>query len=428
MSQGIDGRSNLGSTTLLLNPASALHLLLLGSMPRSRCSPEEQVDNLNRRASEVKLTLLRKKVELAMRNRPRCIEPLWEKLRSMGISDEEIHSPETCPQSRQAQAVQLRKKRKMEQKSEEEAATNELLKTDEAAGVPLAPDPVPIKVSLLSDLTIGHLREKVICRLGPHFSVGNLRSMKGLDGSKEGLMRILEFATGLPPDLPLTGSLRCFNRLAIMIAEKAKLLGRRSALLTIPPDWDMQGLVHLKHLNPDGSLVICHRYTGQETTIPQHQVPDHHTISDLAIQSPWSEQRISIVSKLESPQLELHQLANYFGKIEDGLPAATPSKLLRSVSRSSLSPASTQKAPRGNNNDQVEFGKHIEQAGALQAPQSLGSSLLAAKEEHMAEQKTEASDAGCSSDGPAILGQGMAACAVGSTADIDESKMAPPVA
>lgn len=57
-------------------------------MPRQRLAPEHEMEHLNRRASEVHQNLLRKRIETAMRNKPACIEPLYEKLRSIGYDDE----------------------------------------------------------------------------------------------------------------------------------------------------------------------------------------------------------------------------------------------------------------------------------------------------------------------------------------------------
>ena len=318
-------------------------------MPRTKATALEQVDNLYRRASEIKLTVVRKKAEMAMKNMPRCIEPLWEKLQSMGITEESIQQKESLVLSRQAEAVEERKKRKRQEKEEEEsAAQNEVHGDGEAVGVMVPLDPIPLKIPQLSDLTVGILRETLLCKLGAHFSVGNLRSLKGAEGSKEGLMRILEFSTALPPDFALKGSLRCYNRLGSVIAERGSKLGRRSALLSLPPDWQEQGIVYIKGYGEQaGSLQVRHRYTDESITVASQDVPDHKSLADLYVQSGWSEQRVSIASRLVGAKIAVHHLANYFAKGSEALADdISPSKLLRGASRSSFTTSSAESDDR----------------------------------------------------------------------------------
>ena len=79
---------------------------------------EEEVSNLNRRATEAKMLARRRKIEVAMRNRPGCIEPLWEKLTSL-FPEELIMTKEeeTMTPSCQAKAVAKRKVRRASQEA-----------------------------------------------------------------------------------------------------------------------------------------------------------------------------------------------------------------------------------------------------------------------------------------------------------------------
>lgn len=150
-----------------------------------------------------------------MRNRPRCIEPLYEKLTSLGFNDSNIYTKETdMPASFQTEALETRKRQRTEQKKEHDGAIQEeVLKADasiDMQGLPL--DAVPMKVQTIADLTLPALRDNILGRLSSNISASSLRALKGEAASKQTLLRILEFSCGLPPDYPLTGAAKCYNR------------------------------------------------------------------------------------------------------------------------------------------------------------------------------------------------------------------------
>lgn len=86
-------------------------------MARTKATTEEQIANLNRRATETRNSMLRKRIECAMRNHPKCLEGLWDKLVSMCFSESSILEKENVPKSFQANAIEERKKRKLEEDS-----------------------------------------------------------------------------------------------------------------------------------------------------------------------------------------------------------------------------------------------------------------------------------------------------------------------
>ncbi len=57
---------------------------------RPATTAEEKVADLNRRATETQRKARQKSIEMAMRNQPSCIDPLYEKLRSMGFTEDKI--------------------------------------------------------------------------------------------------------------------------------------------------------------------------------------------------------------------------------------------------------------------------------------------------------------------------------------------------
>lgn len=115
-------------------------------MGRVRCTAEEAVDNLNRRASEVRQALLKNKVEMCMKHHPQCIETVWEQLRSLGFDDSSIKThTEKCVMSFQARALEPRKKAKIEEKEEHDTSLQQQLadEEEEEEDVPLRSDPLP---------------------------------------------------------------------------------------------------------------------------------------------------------------------------------------------------------------------------------------------------------------------------------------------
>ena len=78
-------------------------------MPRLKVSAEEEVANLNRRATETANKSMKRVIELALKNKPSCIKGLYDKLESMGVTAANAHTPESQTMSFQAQAAAKRR-------------------------------------------------------------------------------------------------------------------------------------------------------------------------------------------------------------------------------------------------------------------------------------------------------------------------------
>lgn len=253
-------------------------------MVRARLSAEQEVDNLNRRASEARQALLRKKLEMAVKNKPEVIEPLYEKLRSLGYDDEALKTKTAvAAPSRQKEAVESRKKRRVELKEEHDNDVTQCVQLEESDGAPSLPtDPVPTKIRTMAAFTVGLLQDRVLSKLGANMSSGNLRSLRGEEGRKQALMQIVEFGTGYTAETRIEGRLRCFNKLAAEVQQRPIQRGRRSVLLCLPVDWDAQGLIEIVGYGAkDGSVRVRHRYLGEEATIDAANVPPHNKLPDL---------------------------------------------------------------------------------------------------------------------------------------------------
>lgn len=286
-------------------------------MPRAKISEEEAVANLNRRASEALQGLRRKRIEIAMNMRPSVIEHLWEKLSSLGLTDDQLKTPEGQAKSLQARAHEEKRKRKAEEQTvKAETAAQQYDETDtEVLNLPTLF--VPDKCLTLESLPMSTLRDKVLPAIGGQvLSSHNLRSMLkdgGAVGMKLQCLRLWELCTGCQPDLALTGRLRCLNQIILFGQQRAEQRGHRAMSVTLPPVWEEAGLVELDPVKTErGEVRIKHRFTMQQVLISPADVPPHQSTADLFIAQNWSEVRCSLASHLNPSGDRQHFLTNYF--------------------------------------------------------------------------------------------------------------------
>jgi len=130
-------------------------------MVKSRCSPEEQVASLNRRASETLQNLRRRRLEICMRVRPSVIEHIWSKVLSMGLAEETMVVPESgVVKSLQAQANENKRRRA----ASGTVLTQPLGDITREAGIV---DLVPPRAHTFEELPMVALRDKVLPGVDP---------------------------------------------------------------------------------------------------------------------------------------------------------------------------------------------------------------------------------------------------------------------
>ena len=83
-------------------------------MPRVKCTPEEEVANLNRRATETANKTMKRSIEIALKNKPSIIKPLYDKMQSLGVSESNLSVREDMPLSFTATAHLQRSSTKQE--------------------------------------------------------------------------------------------------------------------------------------------------------------------------------------------------------------------------------------------------------------------------------------------------------------------------
>jgi len=291
-------------------------------MPRRSCNDVEYIANLNRRATEAQQTMRRRKIEACMKNQPRCINELWQKLLDFGFDEEKMMSPETpTVQSFTAAAVETRKKRKEEEM--EEAAANakeqddmggETSDDEETFGVALAEDPIPPKAMFMGDLSMSLLRDKLVSQIEPRvLSSANIRALKDTASKNHSAMlQYLEYLTGTRSDHPLRGKhWRCFNRMVLKLRKRAARRGDRVMSLSLPPVWELDGLHCIKYCQVEPPKVtVQQRFTKEAVVFSGSDLPPFKSADDLYLSSNYSEVLVALCSRI-APDKTMY-LAGHF--------------------------------------------------------------------------------------------------------------------
>lgn len=149
-------------------------------MGRKKVTAQQEIENLNRRATEAQQALRRAHIRTAMANRPSCIDPLYEKLMSLGYTPEKIQVKEEAPASFQKQAV-LDRRASQQAPKDQETLKMELdgsvSDDEEFQDVPI--EPLPAKVAVVSDFSGLQFRDRLLPAIERQaWSGANLRAIK----------------------------------------------------------------------------------------------------------------------------------------------------------------------------------------------------------------------------------------------------------
>lgn len=398
------------------------------------------MDNLHRRASEALTAARRRQIEVAMKNHPNVVDALWSKMQSLGMSAEELRKLAATALSAQAQAVKDRNAKA----STDEQVKLEKLKDEvpaaSATGVVDVVDPLADRVKLVGNLGVAALRDKLLPSINPAImSSANIRAMRDPQQlSQTSLLRYLEFATGWPMDMELTGTLRCMNAISSVAIERAAGRGHRESSLTLPAEWDTDGIYNVEALDKlvEGAaglyqaVIVRHRFTGAEVAIDMPvQIAD---MSMVAISYNWSETRAAITFTTEKLARDIILMSFFPQQCMDGdvalsLAMRTPKKQRqdsRQWKRSASSPA-----PSSACGSDMKRGRCAPSANAMGDAASRASSPSAAASAApaVADMKVEQDLSGVKAEAAsAFAGEPLARASTAHAAAIDESAIVPP--
>eukprot|EP00971_Amphidinium_carterae_P349120 6490854-Amphidinium_carterae.1 len=293
-------------------------------MPRSTLTPEQQVVELNKRASEANQRIILKKVTLALKMRPDLAVPCWEKLMSLGIPEQDLLDPAKSTAAAETTSRQLQA---MKAKKRERDPVSGPPPLDSSPARTVAPsDPWPASRLQVQLLTPTVLKKQILCELAPgNWSLPNL-SKANLP--KERLLELFEYATGLGPDFELRGDYRSIaTTIMYFKAEHSKRKDRANALV-LPVSWARSGLYKVEGITqePADGLIIDAAFLGRKILLPMDLVPQHDCVADFAVTHNYSELRATLVSR-KDPQrsqsvLLMPEFQKVIGSIEtqDGTP------------------------------------------------------------------------------------------------------------
>ena len=295
---------------------------------KKRLTPDQETANMYLRATEVQVRSWKASVRLCITNCPSVLPLFMKCMESNGYTAEKIAVPEERNKSLQAQAVEQRIIRK---KSRE----LEMLDSQaQSGGSETITKPVPTKYWKLTELSRCLLRDHVLPGMEPvnlkpaHCKSGVDRL--GMAASKREYLRLVTFGTG-KEDLALSGSFRCFARVAASLHEKALARGRRCLLLTLPARWPIDGIFEIGEYRLEKKVVVIRqKWTKECVEIPVAALPTFNIISDLWIDMNWSEMLAAVCSQLQDAgdDQKAYSLANHFTNhlVEEGYQLETSSK------------------------------------------------------------------------------------------------------
>jgi hypothetical protein len=219
-------------------------------MPRVKCSPDQEVANLNRRATETANKTMRRSIEIALRNKPSVIKPLYDKMISLGVTDENLTEREDVPLSFAATAMVER------QKSKQELMPGSVKTEDLASCDFMIVDPLPERYWRLGSLSVPILLKIVPKVEESTLSCANLRCMKCVETTtKDCLLKILDFSAGLTEDFAWVGRFRCVVAIGNLAVSRSIERGRRALDIPLPPFWPRDGIYFLMGFTLSGRAI-----------------------------------------------------------------------------------------------------------------------------------------------------------------------------
>eukprot|EP00971_Amphidinium_carterae_P085536 1692501-Amphidinium_carterae.1 len=281
-------------------------------MPRSTLSTEEQVSELNKRASEANQRIIHRKVTLCLKQRPDLAVPCREKLMSLGIPEKDLLDPAksttlhdgTC--SKQLKAM-MSKKRKPAPATDEQIGSP-------ARAQPVT-DPWPAGRHQVQLLTPTLLKRHILSALAPGaWFVPNLQKA---NLSKEKMLELFEFATGLGADFELKGDYTSIGTCVKHFTDAHAQRQQRGVHLVLPVSWPASGLYNVEGMteHPASGLVIAAQFMDKKILLPFDMAPPFDTIADLSISHNFSELRATLASKKDAQRSKSVQLSPEFYKV-----------------------------------------------------------------------------------------------------------------
>jgi hypothetical protein len=254
---------------------------------------------------------MKRSIEIALKNKPSIIKPLYDKMKSLGVSELNLTVREDVPLSFTATAHLQRSN------SKQEVALGTVKTEDGLSPDYIVQDAVPERYWRLGALSV-----PILMKIAPHveestLSCANLRCMKCSETTtKDCLLKILDFASGLCEDFALVGRFRCIAAIANLAVSRAFDRGRRALDLPLPPVWPRDGIYFVMGLSVCGFFVlVMHKWTKHVANVPIRKIPPFNSIGDVFVRHNFSERHAALSSYTAQDHEGDYILANDFATL-----------------------------------------------------------------------------------------------------------------
>ena len=301
-------------------------------MPRKalQLSPKTRQAQLQLRADELERRCQKRDIIAAMANHPRVIGPLHSKLQSLEVPGNDYRTPDpNAVLSRQA------KHNSRMAKSGSFSSSGGDGGTAAAAASSVNPNDfpkqralVPLRARVLADFSMSMLRDQILPTLQPTvLSSRNLKATSSNElNSAAGLLRVLEFLTGLvPTEFELVLGMPTIADVGQHLKQHMQHRLERVLPLsqTLDMDWSQMGLLQITDQTTT-TVSLLHRYSGERHTITLTAPIS----SPATVINNWSEKMVSLQSSGFTQPVGSH--FNHLLNTQEGTPSSSSRKRARS--------------------------------------------------------------------------------------------------
>ena len=269
-------------------------------MPRKGLvlSPKTRQTQLQLRADELERRTKKRQIVLAMQNHPRVIGPLHSKLESLEIPNNDYATPDTTTVlSRQAKHnARLAKSGSFSSSGGDAPSSAAAGSSIDPKAFPKQRSLVPLRAKVLADLSLTILRDQILPTLQP--TVLSSRNLKASTSneltSAAGLLRVLEFLTGLvPTQFDLVLSMPTIADVGQHLKQHMQHRMERVLPLSqsLELDWSSMGLLVITEQSST-HVSLLHRYSNERHTITLTAPIG----SPATVINNWSEKMVSLQS------------------------------------------------------------------------------------------------------------------------------------
>jgi hypothetical protein len=213
-----------------------------------------------------------------------------ERLAPQGVPPDPCISPSSVPEAStptpSSEVSEVRRSNSVQEGQDPQEGSDLLMRPVERHAHKVSKLPMPDLKSLLRDMQP---------QLFTAWSLRSLQKKGARDVSREDLLRLVEYVTGVSPEQALgAGYLRTVADVGEFLrAQRAQLGQDRMLTLSLPPDWQAHGIFVIQHKDhSSGSFVVRNRFTGVEVTL---RVQQGQQIWDqdhpLMLEANWSDDR-----------------------------------------------------------------------------------------------------------------------------------------